>query len=58
MLRGLSRFDSVPDELMIELTDEGYVALGDRSAAGRRGDPAALLECLPSEPTSASASTT
>ncbi|CAN5863192.1 hypothetical protein BH24CHL6_BH24CHL6_09320 [soil metagenome] len=50
MLRGLSRFDSVPDELMIELTDEGYVALGDRAALVAAETRAALLECLPSDP--------
>jgi hypothetical protein len=32
VLHGLSRFDETPGELMIELTDEGYVALGDAHA--------------------------
>jgi len=50
MLRGLSRFDVVPEELMIELTDEGYVALGDRSALVAAETRDALLECLPSYP--------
>lgn len=50
MLRGLSRFDAVPDELMIELTEEGYVALGDKSALVAAETRDALLECLPSDP--------
>lgn len=50
ILRGLSRFDIVPDELMVELTDEGYVALGDRSALVAAETRAVLLECLPSDP--------
>jgi hypothetical protein len=50
MLRGLSRFDAVPDELMIELTDEGYIALGDKSALVAAETRDALLEYLPSDP--------
>jgi hypothetical protein len=49
LLRGLSRFDSVPDELMIELTDEGYVALGDKTALVAAATRAALLERLPAD---------
>ncbi len=53
VLRGLSRFDTVPDELMIELTEEGYVALGDRSALVAAETRRALLESLPSDPDAA-----
>lgn len=53
MLRGLSRFDSVPDELMIELTDEGYVALGDRTALVAAETRDGLLEHLPADPDAA-----
>jgi hypothetical protein len=47
LLRGLSRFDSVPDELMIELTDAGYVAIGDKAALVAAETRAALLDRLP-----------
>jgi hypothetical protein len=50
MLRGLSRFDSVPDELMIELTDDGYVALGDKSALVAAETREQLLDRLPADP--------
>ncbi len=53
VLRGLSRFDTVPDELMIELTEEGYVALGDRSALVAAETRRALLDLLPSDPDAA-----
>ena len=32
VINALSRFDATPDQLMIELTESGYVALGDKSA--------------------------
>lgn len=35
VLTGLSRFASTPDELVIELTDGGYVSCGTRTDAGR-----------------------
>ncbi len=53
VLRGLSRFDSVPDELMIELTDDGYVALGDKGALVAAETRQALLDLLPSDPEAA-----
>lgn len=46
-LATLSRFDDAPPELVIELTDEGYVLLGDEAAVAFAEARAAMLDVLP-----------
>lgn len=46
-LHALSRFDATPDELVVELTDEGYASLGTRAAVAEDEARAAILEALP-----------
>ncbi|MFN8620609.1 MAG: AAA family ATPase [Chloroflexota bacterium] len=46
VLRSLSRFDETPDELVIELTDGGYVALGSTVAVAHAETRAAALRVL------------
>lgn len=48
VLRSLSRFEETPDELVVELTDDGYVVLGDMMAVALMEARAAVLEHLPS----------
>ena len=45
-LQALSRFDETPDLLIVELTDSGYVALGDEMAVARAQAQAEVLEFL------------
>ncbi len=47
VLSALSRFDETPDELVIELTDSGYVVLGDQTAVAFAEARAAILDVLP-----------
>ncbi len=47
VLTGYGRYDETPEELVIELTEQGYEAQGDRRAASCRDLTAVLLEVLP-----------
>ena len=47
VLHALSRFDDTPSELMVELTEEGYVALGDEPAVARAEVRAGVVGALP-----------
>ena len=47
VLTALSRFEDTPAEQVIELTDDGYKVIGDRSDAGREDIDAAIREVLP-----------
>jgi hypothetical protein len=47
VLESLSRFDQTPDTLVIELTDTGYVALGDTEAVAAEEARAAVLMAAP-----------
>jgi hypothetical protein len=50
-LRALSRFSETPAELLIELTETGYVSLGEPSEAALRAAKDSILEIAPdSEP--------
>jgi hypothetical protein len=46
-LHGLSRFDETPTQLMIELTDAGYVALGTQTAVAAKEARIAILDNAP-----------
>jgi hypothetical protein len=48
VLESLSRFDQTPDTLVIELTDAGYVALGDTEAVAAEEARTAVLMAAPS----------
>lgn len=47
VLHALSRFDETPEELAIELADDGYVALGSIEDVAARAAYEALLDRLP-----------
>jgi hypothetical protein len=47
VLDALSRFDQTPDSLVIELTDAGYIALGDAEAVATTEARAAILNTAP-----------
>ncbi len=49
-LSTLSRFDDTPPELVIELTDEGYVSLGDQADVAFAEARAAILDVVPDAP--------
>ncbi len=46
-IEALSRFAATPDELYVELTDHGYVALGGEAAIVAAQVAAALVDVLP-----------
>jgi hypothetical protein len=46
VIHTLGRFDETPEDLVIDLTDAGYVALGSEDEAGREGIRAALHAAL------------
>jgi hypothetical protein len=48
-LHSLSRFDELPDELVIELTAEGYNVVGDAAAYARLEARQKVLDALPAE---------
>lgn len=52
VLNGLGRFDCIPDEIVVALSDNGtrYVAEGDRREIASRELHTALLSVLPGEP--------
>jgi hypothetical protein len=47
VLHGLSRFDQVPETLVIERTEDGYTVVGDEAAYAEQEAEAALLAVLP-----------
>jgi hypothetical protein len=51
VLSGLGRFDEVPDEMVVELSDDGtsYTACGDKKAVAARELRDAILAVLPTE---------
>ncbi len=53
VIESLSRFDETPDKLVIELTEQGYVSLGDATAFAEDEAESAILETLPSKPENA-----
>ena len=50
VIHGLSRFDETPDTLVVELRQEGYVALGDETAIALHDARTAIGEHLPTDP--------
>jgi hypothetical protein len=46
----LSRFDETPDELIVELTDEGYVAVGEEDGVKRSALAMRIMVLLPEAP--------
>jgi hypothetical protein len=46
-IHALSRFDETPDALVIELTREGYTALGTQEAVAAQEAERALLDAMP-----------
>ena len=52
-LSALSRFDETPEMLVIELTNEGYVALGDERAVVQADARRDVLAALPNAPEAA-----
>jgi hypothetical protein len=53
VLHALSRFDETPGELVVELVDDGYVALGDEAAVALSDARSRLLRDLPHSPEAA-----
>jgi hypothetical protein len=53
VLHALSRFDETPSELVVELVDDGYVALGDEAAVALNDARSRLLRDLPHSPEAA-----
>jgi hypothetical protein len=53
VLQALSRFSETPAELLIELTDAGYVALGDPHEAALKEVKASILATIPKSETEA-----
>ena len=49
VIHALSRFDETPETLGIELTQHGYVALGDELVVAQRQAEASLLQILPAD---------
>jgi hypothetical protein len=47
VLKSLSRFDETPETLVIELTEAGYVALGDAEAVATQEARTAVLKAAP-----------
>jgi hypothetical protein len=47
VIHGLSRYDETPDTLAIELTENGYVALGSATAVAAAEARKAILEVVP-----------
>lgn len=52
VLSGLGRFDTIPDEIVLALNDDGtdYTSHGDKKAEAARELQAALRDALPDEP--------
>jgi hypothetical protein len=49
-LLAVGRFDETPENLLIDLTDEGYSVLGTAETVERDSVKAEVLECLPDDP--------
>jgi hypothetical protein len=49
VIHGLSRFDETPETLVVELTEDGYVALGDESQVALREAREAIADELSDE---------
>ncbi len=47
VINALSRFHETPDQLMVELTDDGYIALGDKSAVAADEARTAIIKIAP-----------
>jgi len=47
ILHGLSRYEETPDTMVIELTDDGYIALGSKAEVAEQEARKAILETLP-----------
>lgn len=47
VIHALSRFDETPDKLVVELTEKGYVALGDETALAAVEAKDAIMEVIP-----------
>lgn len=47
VLHALSRFSETPDSLVIDLTDDGYIALGDEGSVATLAAETALLDRMP-----------
>jgi DnaB-like helicase N terminal domain/AAA domain len=47
LLQSLSRFDETPNDLLMELTDEGYVALGERQETALKDAKDAIYKIAP-----------
>jgi len=50
VLSSYGRFEETPEELVIELTEEGYVARGDRQEIAKKTLASVLPRVLPAEP--------
>jgi hypothetical protein len=50
VLSGWGRYDDIPAELVVELTDAGYIARGDRQAAVSHDVAATVRALLPADP--------
>jgi hypothetical protein len=48
IISGYGRFEETPDELVIELTDSGYISHGDKQAVKRRSLTEVIRSVLPS----------
>ncbi len=48
VINALSRYDETPDQLVIELTEEGYISHGDKSAVATEEARASLIKAAPS----------
>jgi predicted ATP-dependent serine protease len=47
VIQSLSRFDETPEELVIDLTDEGYIALGEKADVALQEAREAILAACP-----------
>lgn len=47
LLQGIGRFSGIPDQLMIELTPDGYTAIGDTKTVEGHEAESKILGCLP-----------
>ncbi len=50
VIHALSRFDETPETLVVELTEDGYVALGDEQAVALTEAKKAVRDLLPDRP--------
>lgn len=50
VLKCLSRFEDSPKEVVVELTDDGYIVIGDRAQSSRKDRQAEISALLPTTP--------